>query len=131
MSGSSKAASAVDAPDIHAPTSFVVPATRAWAWSVRRELWEHRLLVLAPLGAGALVLLGFLIGALHLTPDKWALNPALPKDVPSAPYRIDVLAIILTATLTGFAYCLGALHNERRDRSILFWNRCPSRTRLR
>jgi hypothetical protein len=25
----------------------------------------------------------------------------------------------------GAFYCLEALHGERRDRSLLFWNRCP------
>jgi ABC-2 type transport system permease protein len=40
-------------------------------------------------------------------------------------YDIAAGLMMLTAMLVGAFYCLGALHNERRDRSILFWKSLP------
>ena len=40
--------------------------TRPMYWSVRRELWEYRSIYIAPLAAGGLFLLGFLISLIHL-----------------------------------------------------------------
>jgi ABC-2 type transport system permease protein len=41
------------------------------------------------------------------------------------PYNILAILIIVTAQLVAAVYCLGALHGERRDRSILFWKSLP------
>jgi ABC-2 type transport system permease protein len=35
------------------------------------------------------------------------------------------LPLLMMLTVTTFFYCLGALHDERRDRSILFWKSLP------
>jgi len=40
----------------------VITASRRMYWSVRRELWEHRSIYIAPLAAAAVSLLGFLTG---------------------------------------------------------------------
>ena len=51
--------------------------TRPFYWSVRRELWEHRSVYLAPLIAAGLVLFGFLIRIVHL--------PQIVRSAASAP----------------------------------------------
>ncbi len=41
------------------------------------------------------------------------------------PYDFAALALLVTMFLVAVFYCLGAMHNERRDRSILFWKSLP------
>jgi ABC-2 type transport system permease protein len=103
-------------------------ATRPFYWSVRRELWENRSLYMAPLAAGAVVLFGFSISAFSLarrTRVLSALDSAGQGAELARPYSFAALAIMLTLLLVGMFYCLGALHGERRDRSILFWKSLP------
>ena len=40
----------------------VITASRRMYWAVRRELWEHRSIYIAPLAAAAVFLLAFLTG---------------------------------------------------------------------
>ena len=119
----------VDAsPEREAWRSAAMPRTRPLLWSVRRELWENRSVTIAPMVAGAVVLLGFLIGAPHLPRDMRAvvsLDPSQQGAVIARPYQFAALVMIATELLVGFVYCLGGLHSERRDRSILFWKSLP------
>ncbi len=97
-------------------------------WSVRRELWENRSILIAPLAAAGVVLFGFVISTLHLPDARRAvlqLDPASQNAVVSMPYQLAAAAPILTGVIVAMFYCLGALHNERRDRSILFWKSLP------
>ena len=108
-----------------APTA--VSATRRMYWSVRRELWENRSIYLAPLAVAALVLVGFMIGMIHL-PGKLhapSLNPMQQRDLIAQPYTVAALLIMFTTVIVGVFYSLDALHGERRDRSILFWKSLP------
>jgi ABC-2 type transport system permease protein len=41
------------------------------------------------------------------------------------PYGIAAIVILGASLVVAVFYCLGALHNERRDRSILFWKSLP------
>ena len=41
----------------------VIPATQAFYWSVRRELWENRSLYLAPLAVAGVALFGFCLSS--------------------------------------------------------------------
>jgi ABC-2 type transport system permease protein len=114
------------------PTQTVAPAafsaTRPFYWSVRRELWENRSVYIAPLAAAAVFLIGFLISMISL-PSRMralsALDPAHQREAIAMPYDMAAALMMLTAMLVGAFYCLGALHNERRDRSILFWKSLP------
>jgi len=102
---------------------------RPFYWSVRRELWEHRALYIAPLAAAGVVLFGFVISAMNLWRFRHALLSLTPDKravVASIPYDIAAAAIIITGLIVGVLYCLGALHNERRDRTILFWKSLPA-----
>jgi ABC-2 type transport system permease protein len=111
------------------PAAPMVPsATRPFYWSVRRELWESRSLYLAPLIAAGVVLFAFSINATHLPQHRQAalaLDPARQAVAISLPYDFAAMAIIATGLIVAAFYCLGALHNERRDRSILFWKSLP------
>jgi ABC-2 type transport system permease protein len=101
---------------------------RPFYWSVRRELWEHRALYIAPLAAAGIVLFGFLISVMNLSHFRNAilsLDPGKRALVASIPYHIAAAVIIMTAAIVGVLYSLGALHNERRDRTILFWKSLP------
>jgi ABC-2 type transport system permease protein len=95
----------------------VITAGRRFYWSVRRELWEHRSIYLAPLAAAAISLFGFLTGL--------TLSPAHRHEGLDAPYEFAGVLIMGTGFLVGIFYSLDALYGERRDRSILFWKSLP------
>jgi ABC-2 type transport system permease protein len=109
-------------------SSVATPVTRPLYWSMRRELWENRSVYLAPLGAAAVVLFSFLIGA-HRLPSKMraalALDPKQQFDAITMPYHFAAGLFMAIALIVGIFYCLDALHGERRDRSILFWKSLP------
>jgi ABC-2 type transport system permease protein len=109
------------------------PALPPWLktvyWSVRRELWEHRSIWIAPAAVAAIAVFGYVLGTLGLprllhaavtpaTADKLAEKIALP-------YAFVAFATIMTGGAVAVFYSLGALHNERRDRSLLFWKSLP------
>ncbi|HEY5106659.1 MAG TPA: hypothetical protein VII73_07790 [Caulobacteraceae bacterium] len=101
--------------------------TRPFIWSVRREVWENRSLIIGPLVAAGVVLLGCLLGALHAPHMKFSLSGDAARQAVLliAPYGFAAGAVLVTGVIVGAFYCLGALHNERRDRSILFWKSLP------
>jgi ABC-2 type transport system permease protein len=109
--------------------SAVVSATRPFYWSLRRELWENRLIYIVPLAAAALFLVGSLINMIALryrAHGIWPLYPAHQGDVLIAiPHEISAALIMGTALIVGIFYSLDALYGERRDRSILFWKSLP------
>jgi ABC-2 type transport system permease protein len=117
-------------------------------WLLRREFWEHKgSMFWAPLIVGSLlvVLLGCTItyGIMqhgipaHVTVNGQALDHArldqiLPEEAKLVVAKIATGMYLgasapLFAILVGvvFFYCLGALYDERRDRSILFWKSLP------
>src|SRR5271169_2544448 len=95
----------------------VITASRRMYWSVRRELWEHRSIYIAPLAAAAVFLLAFLTGL--------TLSPAHRHEPLDAPYEFAAVLIMGTGFIVGIFYSLDALYGERRDRSILFWKSLP------
>jgi ABC-2 type transport system permease protein len=100
-----------------AATPAVITAGRRMYWSVRRELWEHRSIYLAPLAAAAVSLLGLAIGL--------TLSPAHRRQPLDTPYEFAAVLIMGTAFIVGIFYSLDALYGERRDRSMLFWKSLP------
>ena len=110
-------------------------------WLIRRELWEHKgMLVWAP------AVIAALIAALALTAAFFDKNINLNENgSPSAvlsvtieggarTHIIETMAqaylgisapILIVLGFLVFFYCLGALHDERRDRSLLFWKSLP------
>ena len=86
-------------------------------WAVRRELWEHPSIYIAPLAAAVLFLFAFLAGL--------TLSPTHRHQGIDTPYELAAALIMGTAFIVGIFYSLDALYGERRDRSILFWKSLP------
>ena len=103
-------------------------ATRPMYWSVRRELWEYRSIYIAPLAAGVVYLLGFMISLIWLPRSMRELaaqHPVNQQVALAMPYSHAAMLLMVTAFIVGIFYSLDALHGERRDRSILFCKSLP------
>ncbi|MFK2876490.1 hypothetical protein [Rhodanobacter hydrolyticus] len=119
---------------------------KTFYWLVKREFWEHRGGFLwAPVITGGVFLLlnlmgiigGEVIGAQHgfhfLFNDRiHILDHALTaEEAAKAGAFMDVMmystSFIISVVLgfVVFFYCLGALYDDRRDRSLLFWKSLP------
>ncbi len=97
-------------------------------WPVRRELWEHRAIWMAPLAVAGLVIVSFLFNTRGLTEMIGLLatvEPAKQSFAVAMPFSLSASVIMLTAFIVAMFYCLDALYGERRDRSILFWKSMP------
>ena len=114
--------------DAHAVAPASALATRPLYWSVRRELWENRSIVIAPLAVAAIWMFAFSVSLLRLPERRRAillLDQAQQHAAIQKPYDIAAIVFIANALIVGVFYCLDALHGERRDRSILFWKSMP------
>ncbi|HYB66003.1 MAG TPA: hypothetical protein VEC59_12175 [Steroidobacteraceae bacterium] len=92
---------------------------------VRRELWEHRSLWIAPLVVEALLAISLLIGRINMD---------LPERVLTAQQKVSIFTIgqwlgaqplYITMVIVVAFYLLDCLYAERKDRSILFWKSLP------
>ena len=104
------------------------PAARLLYWSVRRELWENRMIYVAPVAVACVFLFGFSISILHLLVEMRAapwLDVMQQHELLGQPYEFAEDLIMGTLIVVGFFYSIEALHGERRDRSILFWKSLP------
>ncbi|MGH8210034.1 MAG: hypothetical protein ACREU6_10650 [Steroidobacteraceae bacterium] len=96
---------------------------------VRRELWEHRSLWMAPLAVTGLLLICALLthGALRIDAadtSEW-LDPRNKTIVFAlAQWGLTVPHYLVLILLLNF-YLLDCLYAERKDRSILFWKSLP------
>jgi ABC-2 type transport system permease protein len=114
--------------DAQAVAPARVAPTRPMYWSLRRELWENRSIIIAPLAVAALMMVGFSMSLFHLPERRRALlllDQAKQHAAIQKPYDIVAIVFIANAFIVGVFYCLDALHGERRDRSILFWKSLP------
>ncbi|HEV7519808.1 MAG TPA: ABC transporter permease, partial [Candidatus Angelobacter sp.] len=101
----------------------VVSAIRPFYWSIRRELWENRLIYIAPLAAAVIFLFGFVINMMnlrHRMHGVWPADTAQYLNVLPMPHELSGALIMGIALVVGIFYSLDALYGERRDRSILF-----------
>ena len=107
--------------------SAVSPA-RLFAWSIRKELWEHRAIYWALLAVGGLVSVGLIYSAFRL-PGKIEYMATLRTSERLAaydlPYSAAAMILMATMVLVACFYCIETLYGERRDRSILFWKSMP------
>lgn len=100
---------------------------RSFAWLVRRELWEHRALWVAPLAVAAfatLVHFGMSLNVSDATRTASLDDPARVGELASL-YRGMAGATLIIGLVVGVLYSLDTLQGERRDRSILFWKSMP------
>lgn len=101
---------------------------RPLPWSVRRELWENRSLVIAPLVVAGVALIGFCFSMIGLPERRRAvllLDEVKQRAAIAMVYDAVASILVATAFIVGALYCIDALHSERRDRSILFWKSLP------
>ncbi|APA69191.1 hypothetical protein [Janthinobacterium sp. 1_2014MBL_MicDiv] len=118
-------------------------------WLLRRELWEHKgMLLWTPAVIGiVMTLLGALmtIGTIAKTKTRTALTingeevswSAIFNTRTFGPRRTEIIdavannytyaaaPLFLALGFLVFFYCLSALHDDRRDRSVLFWKSLP------
>jgi ABC-2 type transport system permease protein len=108
-------------------------------WLIRREYWENkgmflRLPVIVGLAMLAFVCLSLIWGGVHGMENGAfgghanAMPAALKAEMIDRianGYMVLSAPIFLCLSLVVFFYCLAALHDERRDRSILFWKSLP------
>jgi ABC-2 type transport system permease protein len=115
------------APEAAAPATLA--RTHPYLWSVRREIWENQAIWIAPLALAGLVLAGMTIGLFRIPRGAieitGKLDAATAAKAAQIPFDVAAFVIFVTSLVVAFFYCLGALHNERRDRSILFWKSLP------
>jgi ABC-2 type transport system permease protein len=116
------------------PVGRTISRARVFMWSVRREIWEYRWLTASPLIGVAILLLGFLLatvqGAIHgfhlsITAEERREMIAASGIILHALLDLGIAIVLICAAFAGIVYCLGTLHNERRDRTILFWKSLP------
>jgi ABC-2 type transport system permease protein len=110
-------------------------------WLIKREMWEHKgMLVWAPAVIAALVAVMALVAAsfdknISINGDgspSQILSVTLEGKVRTQvvetmaqAYMASSAPVLLVLGVLVFFYCLGALHDERRDRSLLFWKSLP------
>jgi ABC-2 type transport system permease protein len=101
-------------------------------WLVRRELWEHKAIWIAPAVVLGCILLLMLIGKLHLAPYDDLAEHAMPAltaaqktTILTYAYAALALPMFLVMGIIAFFYALDALYADRRDRSVLFWKSLP------
>lgn len=102
-------------------------------WLIRREIWEHKAIWIAPsVVIGCLVLL-VITGNVHLGPigtaDGNTTFGAFPPDVQQKllliAYAGLALVVDMVMGIIAFFYALDSLYSDRRDRSVLFWKSLP------
>jgi ABC-2 type transport system permease protein len=120
---------------------------KTFYWLVKREFWEHKGgFFWAPVVTGIVFLvlntMGIILGEVFGRRSNWGgfkYNGDLhfqgsnisPEDLHNAGAGIDIMlyaiaGIVLAVTaIVVFFYCLGALYDDRRDRSVLFWKSLP------
>jgi ABC-2 type transport system permease protein len=120
-----------------APTHHVTQA-RKFGWLLKREFWEHRGGFLwAPVITGSIVVL--LFGLLAVIGSIAGRNFNGDFNMDEGPQKVHEIVgafgdgvllagIVLTCVVLAFVvffYSLGALYDDRRDRSVLFWKSLP------
>ena len=116
--------------DAPAAASAVYPFTRLMFWCVRREFWENRSIYIAPFAAAGFLIFVVLITLMKAGINAQPLSGNLGSDKGAAallwiPYMLIAAPALAISLVVAIAYCLGALHGERQDRSILFWKSLP------
>jgi ABC-2 type transport system permease protein len=105
-----------------------IPAAKLMYWSVRRELWENRVIYVAPVAVVCVFLFGFSISIFHLVIEMHAtpwLDVTQQRELFGRPYEFAEDLVMAATLLVGMFYSVDALYGERRDRSILFWKSAP------
>ncbi len=112
--------------------SVHAPRLRVFKWLVRRELWEHRGIWIAPLICALIILFSASVGHVNLgdTPVHVAQDVDVKSQEASEWASVALLGMAVpfyfTLLFTQFFYALNALFDDRKDRSVLFWKSLPA-----
>jgi len=102
--------------------------TDNFVWLIKRELWEHKALYIAPLIVAALVIAGTLLSLNTVSETLATLDTLTDKQrlgIRMAGYFVTSTLFMLVMSVVTANYALDALYAERRDRSMLFWKSLP------
>lgn len=108
------------------------PRLRVFKWLVRRELWEHRGIWIAPLICALIILFGATVGHVNLGDAPASQTSAIDVNAPVAGEWAGVALLgmavpfYFTLLFTQFFYALNSLFDDRKDRSVLFWKSLPA-----
>lgn len=104
-----------------------LPQSRLLYWSIRRELWEHRAVYVAPAVVAIVALFGTGLSALWLPRVLRRIEAGDAKDAMAlmSPYAFIAFSVLLIGMIMALFYASAALNAERRDRSLLFWKSLP------
>ena len=100
-------------------------------WLIRREVWEHKAIWVAPAVVIGCVILLLLTGRVHIGPYDTAgtplatLTPEQKVIVLMYAYSALALVVFMVMGVIGFFYSIDTLYADRRDRSVLFWKSLP------
>ena len=98
---------------------------KTFYWLLRREFWEHRAILIAPIITAVVILIGAL--------TQLIIQPAQDPTVATAQLTDKALLLLSLFALpffivNGFVaifYLMDSLYGERKDRSVLFWRSLP------
>ncbi|MGB5132584.1 MAG: ABC-2 transporter permease [Steroidobacteraceae bacterium] len=104
-----------------------------FVWLVRREIWEHKAIWVAPLIVLACLVLAVITGNVHLGPigamDASTSLGNMPQETQikllMIAYAGLALVVYMVMGIVAFFYALDSLYADRRDRSVLFWKSLP------
>ncbi len=91
---------------------------------IRRELWEHRAVWIAPLAVAALLLLLAIIGNRNFDSGD-AVLPEQRRALFAVIMAYSVVPQFIVLGIVTWMYAGDCLYAERKDRSILFWKSMP------
>jgi ABC-2 type transport system permease protein len=102
-------------------------------WLIRREVWEHKAIWIAPSVVIACLVLLVITGNVHLGPigtiegnDTFgAFPPDVQQKLLLIAYAGLALVVDMVMGIIAFFYALDSLYADRRDRSVLFWKSLP------
>jgi ABC-2 type transport system permease protein len=101
-------------------------------WLIRRELWEHKGMFLwAPIVVALVMILFMSVSSTHMgihfygSDATGAEQQAVTAHTIAGSYMASSVPLFAMLGFIVFFYCLGALYEERKDRSILFWKSLP------
>jgi ABC-2 type transport system permease protein len=99
-------------------------------WLIRREIWEHKAIWVAPAGMIACLFILLMIGRVHLGDfDISAPLAEIPQDnkikLHQFAYASVAFVLFLVMGVICFFYSIDSLYADRRDRSVLFWKSLP------
>ena len=121
-------------------------------WLLRREIWEHKgslfwapvivagILLLATAGSASYGMLSHKLNV-NANINGRVLHTIVLSEMPQEmraqivqvaanSYLAAALPLFIMLAFTLFFYCLSALYDERRDRSVLFWKSLPMSDRM-